>query len=982
MNLEQELFDDQGIIEGNLWVLKGNLINLTNFDPINGEELDLMLKPGAKALLPDPEISYENYYFFPINYTVTISPQKTALNYQKYPEMYEDLTVEVNENTTLINWMYLAAKVFRDTQMVLAKEGLERLGSAGYDLDREWEEYQAINNLLERVVDLFQKKEYDPAFGGAVISANRLETLWVWISNIKTLAILSSLGISLFAYGIASLFSIFIFEEPAQSKKRLISKVLIFASIMLMFSLTNPSLQITYTKLINVLKVDLATTLFGCLVLSSLTYFFMEIFSLRKTRFTDLALQLGMRSLKRRKSRTILTLITITLVVASSMVFVNISLERTSRIKNSWIGTDVNGVLVKPNLDIQSGSLSEYDIEWISEQEWTEEIVLMREIWELGELRGPTKTDFMRRVGFISFNEDRFPVHMVIIDPNIVEKYHNLSQYIRGSWEDFVEKSDVTIISSLLPIPFNEQVTLEVDEYVTIMDTEIFLGTKDIVEVNVIGNFEPIAISNLTKIDKSLLFGEPSFLMLIPMQANVSYSPFISEVTIMPSEGIDPLEIAEEMAYTLGLPTIANKDGMSFKVEWSLELSFEGIIPYLPPLVIAGLMMYVTMASVYEERKREFTTLATLGLDPDNTFKVFLVETLLLGLLGTFLGFFGSYALVMIFYYITNFVGAFGLSTFSSSYTNWSILSILVALFTGVVMVFLGGYIPASRAQGLSRLGRIKKREFTQELRLEGDKAIFTLPLRGNIGNGELLYNYVRETIGQFKKWAVDRPSLEGEMYGDGTFMVSFNIVGSGKSVIIPCKIRGERNGELLSPIIEFPSKYRGYERIKEIMRELELFMMGYTQWKNMRLKTKIVREAPKKQKSVEEIMAQIRSVIEQINNSDKKLKILESQKSKLSEEVFNEFKQKYVLLIEEKSKIVRSLAIGLEPYSKGLQDEIKVANLEIERITTSYTLSEINEEDYVRTCGPLKGKIVELENTLNELETIFKFLKRAKMNI
>jgi len=447
----------------------------------------------------------------------------------------------------------------------------------------------------------------------------------------------------------------------------------------------------------------------------------------------------------------------------------------------------------------------------------------------------------------------------------------------------------------------------------------------------------------------------------------------VSEVTILIREEYEPVDVAEELAYTLAAATVANKDGVARRIEWALELSVEGLIPYLPPLVIAGLMMYTTMASVYEERRREFTTMATLGLDPKNTFRVFLVEALLLGLMGTFIGFFGSYFLGGILYYLSSLLG---LPVFSLAFSHWSMLSILVALLTGVVMVFLGGYVPAVRTQGLSLMGRVKTRQMVGEFISEKGVTTFSLPIRETVQNSEMLYSYVRETMGKFKSSIVDPHSIKGEMYRDGTFRVSFVAVGEGR-VTVPCEIKGLREKEILIPTIEFPSSYQTYERTRHIVRGLEEYLIGFSAWKEMQLKMQIVREAPRKRKTIEQILTEIKAVIDEIKNCNKKLKILEGQRAKLSEEVYGEFKQKYIDLIEEKSKSLRSMTVNLEPHHKELHEEIEKVAVEVERITTAYSLGEIGEEEYVKTCGPLQGRLAELRGRVQELEEIFEFLKK-----
>jgi len=970
-------------IEGNLWVLKSKIVKISNSDPFTGKSEVISVKPAVKAKIEEElEItSYEGYYLFPINYEVFIvhAPKVDA------EKIYPPLKVKISENTSRINWMYHAAEAYVDKELLQINKEMRWLSSAGFSLNRETEEYNSVRSLLKRVLDLYEKGEYGPALGGARISKERLINLKSWLSNLENLAVLTTIGISLFTYGLASLFSSFLFEEPSKNKMRLASKVLIFLSLMVMFSLTHPALKITYAILIAraigiqspTVEPNIPVSLVGGFITGCVTYFSMALISLKKPPMTDLALQLGMRSLKRRVSRTILTLFTITIIVSSTVTFVNVSMSRETRVKGSWTGTDIRGVIIKP--DIRTVTLSEYDINWTREQEWCKNLTYIEEI-RIQEIKEGTT---LIRAGILETGKTNPPrINIVGIDPSFMEKYYNFSSLIRGFWRGFSPGEPVVIIPSSYGISTGEYVTLAVDEYVVAAGGPAFLGRKVFGPFRVIGKFEPASLSELRKIDNTPLFEDTFNLFLVPIKSIKDPSMVISEVTVITSDESDPVDVAKELAYMFGVRTVANKDRLATLIEWSLEVSIAGFIQCLPPLIIAGLMMYITMSSVYEERRRELSTLATLGLDPTNSLKVFMVEALLLGMMGTFLGFFGSYILVFILSCLSSLLEMFGTATFLLSYANWSIYAIFVALFTGVFMVFLGGYIPARRAQGLSLMGRLKKRELKGELMMDGNVASFVLPIKESIQNSELLYTYVRENIGKIKSSLVDPHSIKGEIHGDGSFTVSFTVIGPGQDMFISCELKGIREEESLVPVIEFPSIYRDYNQIREILRNLEEHMIHFSSWRDMQLKMQIVREAPKKQKTPEEILDEIRSIIEEIRDSNKKLKILETQRGKLSENIYNEFKEKYVKIIDEKSKVLRSMAIGLEPYSNQLEEEIKKINIDIERITTAYNLGEINEEEYMRTCGPLQARVTMLKNKLKELDEIFEFLRRPMRTI
>jgi len=966
-------FDNSCLIEGDIWLLKGKIVKVSDCNPITGERENLSLKPAVKTGIKNEKSDYESYYLVPINYEVTVFHDvETWEEYQSRKngldeQIFSPLTVEVDENTTVINWMFHAAREYVDRQEQVIDKEMEWLSSCGYPLERENEEYEAVKSLLNRVLELYENGEYVSALGGAKIADKKLTELKKWITETKTLAALTTLGISLFAYGLASLASSLIFEEQTERKKRLAVKVVFFSVLTLIFSITHPALKIVFTSIIGARHADLPLSLLGCFIIAGLTYFLIQLTSLKKKPMMDLALQLGVRSLKRRLPRTILTLATITIIVSSAIIFVNVSLSRETKIKRQWEGTSIQGIIVKP--DTSHAPISEYDVNWTRSQKWCADLGYREEI-RASEI---TEEGSIQRIGLLTIGEETTYVDIVGIDPVFMKDHYNLTKRFRGSLEEFLEGKKVAILPSTFRVTPNEYVTLGVEEEIIVKGRSgpPLIVRRTFGEFRVVGTFDPLtAFINMTKIDNTPLFEEPSTLVLVPIRSIDDPSITISEVTVLTKRGFDPVKVAEELAYSLAATVVANKDGLAQEIVWSTELSVSGLIPFIPPLLIAGLMMYTTMASVYEERRREFTTLATLGLDPKNTFRVFLVEALLLGLIGTFLGFFGSYILGASLFHLTN--GSF------PSCAHWSMPAIIVALLTGVFMVFLGAYVPAVRAQGLSLMGRVKRRQLIGELISEGEVTSFTLPIRESVQNGEMLYAYVRETLGKFKTPLVDPHTVKGEMYRDGTFKVSFTALSGGQSVFIPCEIKGTlMEGDILVPVIEFPTSFKAYSHIREMLRDLEQYMIRYSAWKEMRFKLKVVREAPKRRKTMEEILVEIREIINQIKDCNKKLNLLEKQRSELSEEVYNEFRQKYVKMVEEKSKQLRSMTTNLEPYRTELEKEIDKTKVEVERLTTARNLEEITEEEYIRKGGPLQTRLDTLRGKLKEIDEFFEFLKR-----
>lgn len=965
VRVDQEISETDLFVKIDCWVLKGKLIAISDGDPVTGEESVISVKLAAKANFRNG--TYEAFYLVPLNYKITIS-------HASKDSVYPSLRITADENTSFINWMYHAAESYKDEEMSSLREKINQLTSAGLLLDREIEEYEALKNLVKRALALYHEREYGAALNGMNLFISRKTSLEKWIWNLKSLAIIGTVCVALFAYGLSSIFSSLLFEEPSKNKERLVSKTLFFTSLMILFSLTNPSSKIACMMIVEkavnayVPAADIPVTLLGTFVISALTYFLITLFSAKKSPITDLALQLGVRSLKRRPFRTILTLITIVTIVSSSILLINVSVSRETRIKGSWPSTKASSLIIRSNPSSLI-KLSIRDVEWIREQEWCDEISYMEEILSL-EYSGVNR---ISRITLLSTeNGHKRTIDAIFVDPEFMNEHYNFSKYVRGFWKDFSEGEKVILIPTNYDAAVGDYVTLSVDEIlITTNRILVSLGTRRLDVLRVIGKFDPTQLSDFRKMDGSSLFEDAANTVLMPIGAIDDPSIAISEITVMVAPGFNPVDVAGEVAYSLGLPVIANRGGFSFLVEWSIEISAIGFMPYLVPLAIAGLMMYVTMASIYEERRRELFTLATLGLDPRNAFLTFIIEALLFGLLGTFIGFFGSYLLVLTMSLLSPLLGVAP----PTSNISWSVFTVFVALFTGIVMTFLGAYIPSIKAQGLSLLGRVKMRELVGELIAEGENVTFPLPIRESLRNSELLYRYSRETLRKID--LVDPHSIKGEIYGDGSFNISFVAAGSGKSVFIPCNLKGEREEDVLALSVVFPRSYIDYEQMRRILRDLEAGMIGFSAWRDMQLKMKIVREAPKKRKTMDEILEEIKSIITQMKDFSRKLKILESHKERLTEEIYNEFKQKYLKMLGEKFKALRSMTIGLEPYRNQIEGEIKKINLEIERVTIAYNLGEISEEEYIKICSPLQSKLTILKSKLKELEEIFEFLKK-----
>ena len=467
MNLAYILEDNSTLlVEGNIWLLKGKIVTVSDCNPISGDRESLFLKPAVDTGIKSEENDYESYYLVPINYRVKIFHEvETWEEYETrkswlYKQVFSPFIVEVDKNTTMINWMLHAAREYVNRQKHTLDKELKWLQSCGYPSEKENAEYEAVKNLLNRVLKLYENREYVSALGGAKIADRKLTELKNWIAAAKTLAVFTTIGISLFAYGLASLTSSIIFEEQTERKKRLAVKVIFFSILMLIFSITHPALKIVFTSTIGAGYTDLPLSLLGCFIISGLTYFFIQLTSLKKKPMSDLALQLGVRNLKRRLSRTILTLATITIIVSSAIIFVNVSLSRETKVRRQWEGTSIPGVIVKPNIYL--APISEYDVNWTCSQEWCGDLGYREEI-RASEI---TREGSIKRAGLLMTDEKITHVNIVCVDPAFMKAHYNLTERFRGPLQEFLEGKKVAILPSTFRVAPNEYVTLGVEKLI------------------------------------------------------------------------------------------------------------------------------------------------------------------------------------------------------------------------------------------------------------------------------------------------------------------------------------------------------------------------------------------------------------------------------------------------------------------------------------------------------------------------------------
>lgn len=176
-----EVIDNNVFLRVDCRVLRGNIINISDSDPLTGDQSVIYVGPAAKVIsekTTEGEL-YENQYLVPLNYYVRI----TTLSSEKYP--YPPLKILIDENVSFINWMYYAANFYVNKELKDLEREINWFKSAGLSLIHEVGEYGSLKNLANRSLNFYKEREYDTALDGMRLFVKRVTDLKGWLARQK-----------------------------------------------------------------------------------------------------------------------------------------------------------------------------------------------------------------------------------------------------------------------------------------------------------------------------------------------------------------------------------------------------------------------------------------------------------------------------------------------------------------------------------------------------------------------------------------------------------------------------------------------------------------------------------------------------------------------------------------------------------------------------------------------------------------------------
>lgn len=340
------------------------------------------------------------------------------------------------------------------------------------------------------------------------------------------------------------------------------------------------------------------------------------------------AASLGIQNMRRRRFRTILSLVSVILIVFSMIAFSSMfSIKVTKPVVMSG-ETGYNGIFMRetlPTLPPLPKSIK--DVTYASIRSG----LIVRRI----EIRAG------RPMIFTSKSGGTFQAKALIgLETSEAEVTGLDNALIRGTWLPLESTSKVCII----PDEAAEQLKVDVGDDITLYG----------IELKVIGIFDSEAYGSIVDLDQGMLtpalamalgartHSSPAATIIVPygfasgLSTNRAYT-----MAIKLSDPDAIIRIAKELSSVfpgvLLYVSVTNGEVISFYSEEQVTLS--GWQMMIIPLVMSSLITFnMLLGSVYE-RVREITILSSVGLSPKHVLGVFLIEPVIYAIISAVLGY-------------------------------------------------------------------------------------------------------------------------------------------------------------------------------------------------------------------------------------------------------------------------------------------------------------------------------------------------------
>ena len=952
----------------NIYVLQGKLVNITDYDPLIKTKIKLLVAPGFLA----SEYEYNTCYLLPLNYTIVIKSAEDLI-----PERYTVIRTWVSNETNRISWTYYFARDWLLAEFRSLEQTAEWFNSFGYPVVRN-ETLELLNYLINSSLSYFKEGNISEALGALNVFCSKLSEVHREIASVKLIAMPIAVIMFLLLLGFSVVVSTLIVKEK---KVKEITKFVLFVSLSIVLILTQTSTKIAMALFLSsigipISKFDYVTLTIGTIVFLSLIFVIFQFINYLAKSEKRISVSIAIQYLKSRKWLTLLTVITMIIVIASSIVVIKIT--QTSYLNQEVISlptNNVSGVFIRLNPLLLKG-LNDYEVSWIVSilpNGTLYKLVTLLPASELTSEGSATPIGYAIESTGGSIETD---IQIIIVNKTFLTSILNFEKcLIEGTLISDVEYTAILPSSFSNVIHIGDQITI----YVCGIDAQ---GTLTILNnvtppLTVVGFYDESLVSNLTLYDGMPFVSDPSCTILVSpsVLSEIKNETLCYGLLLITNKTITP-QIPQKLA-TLFPSRIAIVNGTNSivyeKVSLFLMRGFEFTVVLL---VMTSLMIFILISNFAKERERDLRTLAILGAPPTSVSFVLLNEGLLIGFISSICAWLISPGIALFIEYICKLWG-YEVTLELSPLHVPPLETAYIALFLGIMTSFVASLIPAIRIQKITLMGRRKVKVISDEdLRVKGDLAIYTLPLRVTIFEADLLYRFLKTEV------ISKRDFISEEIHLDGSFSMKFSIT-SPKGDLIYVTLRTVKHEDIFTLELCIPAHLREYIFLSPTVRNLEKKILKYTEWKNKQLRYIILRRRPPRRPfMLDELLEEADRVLVKIKDDTLRLKKLEKLKPRIPSKLYDEYKRKYERLLREHLRELSNIALRLDNFYKQLKKEVEKLSFELEKLRLAYELREISEVDFKRKEKELSERLNNFRQKLNKIEEVYTLLRKRRTSL
>lgn len=696
--------------------------------------IDFKMIPAASILLEDEEVLFVDSPRPPSEYVFTVMsreklPDGCVVEYGEWSQSrfinasFNHVIIPANTDIQIeVKTLGIISKtgqdyhsfVMDDPKFFLGKGELTRVNVMQYSIP-----YNI--NIATSVIDLTETHIIEAEQKGLYTTAERqdLKMVWVLIESAEDKLIEGSYKASyadireaylkavqidgtiqrLYADAATSVYVIILFLAFTstaishiffvhKNKQVLVTGILYIVFLTILFNVYYGSQIVEFPSLVGVAGLSIFTS-------TSIVLILPRVFPQR----IAVTFSIAKRSLLRRKSRFILTLITIIVMVMGFVSLTSFTMEHgfiSKTIGTLDIGSE--GVLVREPLP-RLPSLLGYDspvmvatftaLE-ISDLEWLQrnpEVTLVSPKVENIAFRYP--------LGFLLTPVNKLSVYGVLgLSYNEVEisEFDNL--LVEGRFLHDAEEDSILIsvqAAKTLNVEVGEHLVLDIGgstlelELVGLLDDNLLRQITDYDGSPIIPKKLIVSTEEGKVIEERIAPCDPSEVVILNWQTAMDLSSFIllSMIDVLLEDSVDPLIFSRQLALTrdFWIWTVVNE-----------RINFFGSMPYFEakglsifvPWLIAIMTVVMTMINVIYERRDEVSILSSVGLNPTHITSIFGAEALIIGIIGGGVGYLlgqGSYKLASLL--------SMDILVEQKVSALWSFASLAIAITTVLVGAFI-----------------------------------------------------------------------------------------------------------------------------------------------------------------------------------------------------------------------------------------------------------------------------------------------------